>query len=365
MTREKTFLAHAAVCPLPACVSTAMTTYVQRAGRAGQFAYLHHPAEEATRTLVAKLIQASPEEIAFVSSTSMGLSLVAAGLDWNPNDNVVIAERDFPANIYPWLNVEQQHGVRVKYIPRRPSGAITVADVAAQVDAHTQLVSLSSVHFSTGTPADIDAIGQYLHERGVLFCVDAIQSLGAFPCSMRHVDFLAADAHKWLLGPQGIGVLFVRREHFTRLRPALLGWKTVRDPDDFGKIALDYPDSARRYEPGSLNAVGLVGLHAALSLLGHVGVTTIARRLADLRSLLITGLEAKDCQILGLPLPHVQTGITSFIPREKNVAAVFQRLADKGIVVSLREHEPGKKCLRVAPHFYNVEADIHRLLENI
>lgn len=220
VTCHEICLAHAAVCPLPSCVIRAVSDYMKQAARAGQFEYLHHEIETQTRCLATELLGASPEEIAFISSTSAGLSLVAAGLDWRAGDNVVIAEGDFPANIYPWLNL-QRRGVQVKFIPCNRNGSVTLEDVTNQVDHNTRLVSLSTVHFSTGTPVDVDAIGGVLHKQGILFCVDAIQSLGAMPCSVRYVDFLAADAHKWLLGPQGIGVLFVRRDHLDRLHPIL------------------------------------------------------------------------------------------------------------------------------------------------
>lgn len=364
VTSHKIYLAHAAVCPLPSCVIRAVSDYMKQAARAGQFEYLHHEVETQTRCLAAELLGASPEEIAFVSSTSAGLSLVAAGLDWRVGDNVVIAEGDFPANIYPWLNL-QRRGVQVKFIPCNRNGSVTLKDVASQVDHNTRLVSLSTVHFSTGTPVDLDTIGKFLHEHGILFCVDAIQSLGAMPCSVRYVDFLAADAHKWLLGPQGIGVLFVRRDHLDRLHPILVGWKTMRSPKEFLRVEFSPADSACRYEPGCLNVLGLVGLQAALSLLLKIGVNAISERLITLRSILILGLQERGYEVLGIPSQRSLTGITSFRHASKNITSIHQQLDDQHIVVSLRDDLSGNKCIRVSPHFYNTEAEINSLLANL
>ena len=364
VTRHRTYLAHAAVCPLPARVAEAMVHYTRLVAETGQFEYQHRELETQTRELAAHLLEASSEEIAFVSSTSAGLSLVARGLDWKAGENVVIAEGDFPANIYPWLSLRRR-GVQVRFIGRRPSGLVTLEDVANLVNERTRLVSLSTVHFSTGAPIDVDGIGEFLHKRGILFCLDAIQSLGALPCPIRHVDFLVADAHKWLLGPQGIGLFFVRRKNFEKLHPALLGWKSVRSPADFLRLQLDFPDSARRYEPGSLNIVGLVGLHGALSLMLAVGPAEISERLRALRSALLGGLRERDCEIVGIASSELRTGIASFRKSDEETTSLYHRLDEKGIIVSLRDDPCGRKCIRVSPHFYNTESEIQVLLQNL
>lgn len=364
VTQYRTYLAHAAVCPLPASVSQAISSYAKRTSRTGQFEYLHHGIEAESRNMAAELLGAGANEIAFIPSTSAGLSTVASGLSWRNGDTVVIADWDFPANTYPWLNL-QRLGVRIKFIRRKPSGLVTVEDVANQIDERTRLVSLSTVHFSTGAPIALDKIGKFLQGRGILFCVDAIQSLGILPCSVKHVDFLAADAHKWLLGPQGIGLLFVRREHFERLHPTMVGWKTSASPQNLAAKQLVLADSACRYEPGSLNIVGLVGLHSSLSLIRRIGVAVIAKRLGALRFKLISGLQSKGYEVLGSSSPDVLTGITSFGHKRKDVASLFAELKERGIIVSLRDDWRGQKCIRVSPHFYNTDADIDYLLATI
>ncbi|HEX4352246.1 MAG TPA: aminotransferase class V-fold PLP-dependent enzyme [Polyangiales bacterium] len=355
---DKIYLAHAAVCPLAACVVRALAAYLEQVGRGGQFEHLHAQAEQEARALAAAMIGASPDEIAFVSSTSAGLSLIAAGLSWQRGDSVVIAQGDFPSNVYPWLRLERL-GVRVKTIASRDDRGITLDDVIAQLDDSTRLVALSTVHFATGARTALDAIGRELEQRGVLFCVDAIQSLGAGPTSAKHVDFMVADGHKWLLGPQGIGIMFVRRSRFELLEPLLVGWKSMRDSRDFVQQRLDFADSARRYEPGSLNALGLIGLHAALDMLQRVGIEAIAKRLAVLRARLVPALLDKGYDVLAR---DADSSIVSFRSERRDVANLHRSLDAQQIITSLRQDPHGRDCLRLAPHFYNDEREIDRLL---
>lgn len=364
ITRHKIYLAHAAVSPLPAQVIGAIKDYIRRASTRGQFEYLYKKIEEETRDLASRLLEATPDEIAFIPSTSAGLSLIAIGLDWKKGDNVIIADGDFPANIYPWLNL-QRRGVEVRFIPRKSNGFVTMSNIKSQIDVQTRLVSLSSVHFVTGAPIDMHGIGRFLRKNGILFCVDAIQSLGALPCSVRYVDFLVADAHKWLLGPQGFGLLFVRKECWNQLHPPLVGWKSVRSPREFLNIQFEFPNSAKRYEPGSLNIVGLIGLHAALSLILEIGVSAIARQINILRNMLVNGLQQKGYNVLGVSSPDLPTGIISFKRDNEQIAALYQQLDKSGIIVSPRDDLMGDKCIRVSPHFYNTEKEIYTFLSNI
>jgi selenocysteine lyase/cysteine desulfurase len=330
-----------------------------QAGCGGQFEHLHATAEREARRLAAELIDASADEIAFVASTSAGLSVVAAGLPWQAGDSVVIAAGDFPSNVYPWLALRER-GVVVRMLPVQEH-APTLEDISALLDDTTRLVALSSVHFATGARLDVDRIGRELARRGVLFCVDAIQSLGALPTSARHVDFMVADAHKWLLGPQGIALLYVRRAQFLRLKPVLLGWKSAQSARDFGRAELELADSARRYEPGSLNALGLVGLHAALDMLQRLGVPAIAERLASLRSLLVPALLHKGFEVLGANAAAT-SAIVSIRHATKDLTELQRSLDREKVVVSLRKDPWGHACLRIAPHFYNTTAELERLL---
>lgn len=361
ITAEKTFLAHAAASPLPRRVSAAIQDYVDRAASQGQWEFLHSGIEKDTREYAAAILGASEDEVAFVSSTSMGLSLIASGLEWREGDNVVVADGDFPSNIYPWLNLRRR-GVQTKLIPRKMDGSVTVADVKDAVDARTRLVSLSSVNFVTGFKIDIPAIGEYLQRRGVLMCVDAIQSLGAAPIDVRYIDFLASSAHKWLLGPLGIGILYVKRERLDGLHPVLAGWKCVECSKDYLEYDLSFLESAQRYEPGVFGIVCVVGLHAALELLLEVGVDAIAARSASLREVLVSSIKDKGYDVIGPTFPDQSSGITSFTSDNVDVVRLRQDLDDHGFVVSLRDSLDGRKCIRVSPHFYNTEDEIFRFI---
>lgn len=360
VVRERTFLAHAAVCPLPARVARAMADFLERVQRTGQFEFLFRGAEAEGRELAAGMLGAQAQEIAYIPSTSAGLAMVATGLPWRAGDNVLIAEPDFPANVYPWLALEEK-GVEVRRIPRRTDGRIDPDDVAAVLDERTRLGAFSSVDYFTGAPLDVAAVGELLHGRGALFCLDAIQSLGALPTSMQEVDFLAADAHKWLLGPQGTGVFCVRAERMAELRPTLVGWRSVAEHEDFATVDPTLAPTARRYEPGSLGAIGVVGLAAALALLTELGVERIAAHLRQLRGLLLEGLAEKGYRALG-PGPEAMTGITTFHAEGRDMKALWKRLDEAGIVTSLRTDTAGRAHIRVSPHGYTSREEIERLL---
>lgn len=252
-------------------------------------------------------------------------------------------------------------GVQVRQIVRPADGSIGIEQLEPLLDDSTRLVALSSAHYGIGTPIDVDAIGLFLKSRGILFCVDAIQTLGAHPTPAGNVDFLVADAHKWLLGPQGIGILFVRAGRFDRLRPVLSGWKSVATSKDYNSLEQDFAPTAKRYEPGSLNASGLCGLHAALQILSSDPMG-ISDRIRSLRRHAERGMREKGCEVLGRPDEPGRTGIVAFRPAQGEVAALARKLDEAGIVLSVRTDLAGNPCIRVAPHFYNSTSDIDRLL---
>jgi selenocysteine lyase/cysteine desulfurase len=303
------------------------------------------------------------DEIALVGPTSLALSLVAAGLHFRSGDNVVLYFDDYPSNVYPWMALADR-GVEVRRLQTQELGLITPDEVMAQVDPQTRLVALASCHFIGGWRIDLDAIGQVLHDRGVLFCVDGIQTVGAFPTSVRHVDFLAADAHKWMLGPCAAGVLYVRAGVQDQLKPTLLGWHNVRCPDFVAQEELVFRDGARRYEAGTHNLLGIVGLNAAFELLLEVGVGNIAVELLRQRSLLVDGLEARGWEVLHAAAGEsAASGIVSFRAGDRDVSRVHAQLLEQGVVTSLRTDRRGRRFIRVSPHFYNTDEELNRLLD--
>jgi selenocysteine lyase/cysteine desulfurase len=244
-----------------------------------------------------RLMNAKPEEIAFVGPTSLALSFIAGGLKFRRTDNVLIYQDDYPSNVYPWMTLAQR-GVQVRYLNVKQLGQIRLNDIKGQIDENTRLVALASCHFLAGYRIDVDAIGKFLRERGILFCVDAIQTLGAFPMNAANVDFLAADAHKWLLGPCAAGLMYVRREVQDQLLPTTHGWHNIRCPNYVAQEELNYKPDARRYEAGTANLTGLAGLGAALDLLLEIGIENIAAELLRKRAWIVPALQAKGYEVL-------------------------------------------------------------------
>ena len=357
--REKIFLAHAGVTALPKCVADAVCDYTRRSSENHQeFGDVLRDVKRARR-VCADLIGAEPEEIALLGPTSLGLSLFANGLPWREGDEVLCYHGDYPANVYPWIELRRR-GVIVRYLePERP-GEITPVLVERALTPRTRLVALGSAHFFTGYRIDVDGIGRLLRGRGVLFSLDAIQTLGAFPTSVEHVDFLSADAHKWLLGPLAIGIVYVRREHFELLRPTLLGAWNVVSPNFIAQEEIEFVRTAQRYEPGVLNVAGVYGLMAALELLASHGLDAIAARLLELKAHLLAQLDALGFEILGPRDGPAATGITTFRHPRTSCAPLFAALEKAGVIASLRHDREGRDYLRFSPHFYNTEAEIDR-----
>jgi selenocysteine lyase/cysteine desulfurase len=359
---DKVFLAHAGVSPLPRRVAEAIKVYVDSASRDNQENDLSDQALGETRALAAGLIQAQPEEIAFVGSTSMGLAMVAAGLPWEPGDQVVCYRDDYPANVYPWMDLARR-GVEVRFVEPTQFGNVTVEDVERAVARRTRLVSLASVHFQTGWRLDVDRIGKFLRERGILFCLDGIQSIGALRTSVGFVDFAAADAHKWLLGPLGTAILYVRKEHYDRFHPPLVGWHSALTPNFIAQESLVFKPDARRYEPGSLNLAGIIGLRAALQLILECGMEAVEARVLTLARQIITQATRAGFAVVGPTEGPGLSGIVSVSCESGEVAEIHARLSAANIVTSLRHTRAGLKCLRLSPHFYNRDEEVVRLTE--
>ena len=225
------------------------------------------------------------------------MSYVAAGLNFRKGDNILIYHDDYPSNVYPWMALAAR-GVKVRLLNIRSLGAIRKIDVMGQVDEDTRLVALASCHFISGHRIEFAAIGKFLRERGILFCLDAIQTLGAFPTTVEHVDFLAADAHKWLLGPCGAGVLYVKRDLQEKLNPPVYGWHNVRNPNFVAQEKIEFRSGAAKFEAGTHNLIGLVGLVAAMELALEIGVENIAAELQRKRAWLVAELQKKDFTVL-------------------------------------------------------------------
>jgi cysteine desulfurase/selenocysteine lyase len=365
VVRDKVFLAHAAVCPLPQRVIDGISAYAREAGTGDQEAFVYPTILNDGRKLAAQLLHCQPEEVAFVGPTSLALSFIAGGLRFRRGDNILIYFEDYPSNVYPWMALAEQ-GVEVRLMNVRSLGGIRTIDVIGQVDENTRLVALASCHFISGYRIDIAAIGKQLRARNILFCVDGIQTLGAFATTVEHVDMLAADAHKWMLGPCAAGLMYVRREVQERLTPTVYGWHNVQCPDFIAQEQIHFRRDARKYEAGTHNLLGVVGLMESLKLILEAGVEAIAAELLRKRAWLIAQLAAKNYTVLHTDAPpENRSGIVSFHRPGENLAALHEKLLANRIVTSLRTDRARQHYIRISPHFYNTDAELARLMEHL
>ncbi len=360
--KDSLFLAHAGVTILPRRVAHTMQDYLEQSCLRMQEYPEAWRAVNETRVVAAKLIGAKASEIALIGPTSVGLSLVANGLPWQAGDEVVSYLDDYPANVYPWTDLER-HGVVLKHLKPEAPGAITLELVEAALTPKTKLVALASCHFLSGFRIEIDRIGRLLRERGVLFCLDAIQTVGAFETRVDYVDFLSADSHKWMLGPMSAGIFYVREELQDMLRPSLLGSWNVRSPNFIAQEEIAFENGGRRYEPGALNISGILGMKAGIDLIQEVGLPAISAQLLKLKARLHAGLAPMGFTFLGPDPQSIHaSGITTIQHGSVSLEEVSKTLTENNIATSLRHNRAGEPLLRFSPHFYNTEAEMERVV---
>ena len=362
IAREKIFLSHAAVTALPHCAAQAMADYAYSSCKDHQEFPEFMKTMAETRQLSANLIGAEASEVALLGPTSLGLSLFAKGISWEPEDEVICYMDDYPANVYPWMELERI-GVTVKYLKPDELGVITPELIESNLSGKTRLVALASCNYLSGYRIDIDSIGKMLGQKNILFALDGIQTCGAFPTSVEHVDFMSADAHKWLLGPMAMGIVYVKQKNFDLLRPALLGAWNVRSPDYITQEEISFHNSARRYEPGVLNASGIVGLKAVLEMIQKIGINSISERLLEIKSILVKGLDSLGYKIHGPRDGKNASSITTFSHQSEKSSQIFANLNNAGIIASCRKNRQGEELLRFSPHFYNTEREINQSLD--
>lgn len=362
VAKTKAFFAHAGVCPLPRRVAEAVSHYSFNSTEGDQEILVPLRRMLQMRENTAELLGCQRDEVAFVGPTTLALSFVANGLPFRKGDNILIYHDDFPSNVYPWMNLAER-GVEVRLMNIRELGKIRAIDVQGQVDENTKLVALGSCHYISGWRINVPAIGKWLRERGILFCLDSIQTLGAFPTPMEFVDFAAADAHKWLLGPCGSGIFYVRKALHEKLRPLALGWNNVRCPNYVAEEGITFAPGAQRYEAGTHNLLGLVGVNAAIELLLEVGVENIAAELLRKREWLVPAIQEKGFTVLNPTAPPENaSAIVTFFRPETDMRAIHTRLEENGIVTSLRVDRRGQEFIRLSPHFYNTDEELRRAL---
>ncbi len=312
------------------------------------------------RELVAQLINGDPDSIALTRSTAHGMSLLAQGLDWRPGDNVVGAAGEYPANVYPWMALAER---RVELRMAQPvEGRITPESVLSLVDARTRVVALSHVEFWNGFRVDMETIGVECRRRGLVFAVDVMQSVGALRVDVRRlpIDFCAAGAGKWLMGPAGIGFCFCVPELLERLRPVVVGVCSVVGFDRYFDYDLTLAPSARRLEESVVSLLDTAAFGAALELLLEVGPDTIENRVLDLSARLAAGLSERGYELVE-PWPRSRgesSGIVSFRKPTASAQEVLRDLSAARVIA--RTH---RDFVRLSPHFYNTDEEIDRVLD--
>jgi cysteine desulfurase/selenocysteine lyase len=358
VTRRWAYFDHAAVGPLSEPARAVLAAWAADMTENGDTNWPTWAGKlETIRANGAQLIGADPAEIALVRNTTEGINLVAEGFPWRDGDNVVTLADEFPSNQYPWINLGSR-GVECRRVETQ-NGRVELSAISQACDARTRMISISWVNYAHGWRNDLDALAELAHRRGALLFVDAIQGLGMFPLDVRRtpVDFLAADSHKWLLGPEGAGLLYVRREHLDLLRPLAVGWNSVKHANDFTRIELIVKDSAARYEGGSYNMAGLHAMGASLALLLGYTREEMATRILATTDEACRRLTAAGAKIHSHRDAGHASGIVAFDLAGRDSMQVRKQLLARGVATGCRA---GK--VRISPHAYTNEEDLDKLI---
>lgn len=355
------FFNHAGVAPLSGPAAQAMIKY---ATDAASQAYLHnkwYTQAHHVKKLAARLVNApSAANIAFTPSTSAGIALLARGLDWRRGDNVITTSIEFPANRYPWQDLDRL-GVQLIEINPTDEGRIDIEDVLEAITDRTRVVSLSHVQFSSGFRIQLKEIADMVHRAGGLLCIDAIQSVGAMPVDVQAwgVDFLSADSHKWMLGPEGCGFVYCEEDLIQMLHPAVIGWMNMPIRKEYTDYRFELHTDARRFEPGSYNLAGILAMGASFELLLEVGLENVWRQIEELTDQLCDGLTEKGYRVFSPREEGEKSGIVSFTARDASRhQQILDDLEKQNIILALRQGR-----LRASPHFYNTPQQIQRLID--
>jgi cysteine desulfurase/selenocysteine lyase len=314
---------------------------------------------EWTRCVAARLVNAQPREIAFLRNTSEALSIVANGVTWHPGDNVVGIAVEFPANIYPWLRISQEREVELR-LQEAHDGWIDVDELLSRIDERTRLVTVSWVEFGSGQRLDIRRIGRFCRERDILFVVDAVQGLGALQLDVErdYVDAFAAGAHKFLLGPKGVALLYVSDRVLHQICPTVIGWTAVKNYKDYLIHDLDFREGAARFEGGTLNEVGVCGLGHSIDLMLTAGPSRIEQHLLSLSEYICQRLTERGYVVCNSGKADERSAIVVCQHPERSAEEICDSIKARNIIISSRLGR-----LRIAPHFYNSQDDVDTMID--
>jgi len=360
ITERLVYLNHAAVSPLPTPTIKATEGQLHDVFENGSMHFRQWlSVKEEARRLLASLLGARPEQIAFMRNTSDSLSTVANGLRWKPGDNIVTFRHEFPSNIYPWLRLRDTHGVEVRMCGER-NGRVDQEEMCNLIDNRTRLVAISQVQFASGFRANIARLAEAARQKDALLVVDVIQGLGVVPTDVEQegIDVAAGAGHKWLLTPEGVGYLYLSDRARERIEPTLVGWVSVQSPEDYDNFDQPWNRSTLAWETGTGPNALIHGLKASLELLASVGTKGISNYLEELTDYLCERLEGLAYDLVSSRTPEDKSQIVCIKHRNGlSSMELYRRLAEQNIITA-----PRGDRLRIAPHFYNNHEDIDRLL---
>lgn len=365
VARTFAYFDHAAVSPFPQPTYDAVSDWATNMTECGDAQWSQWATRlEVARSLSAKLINAEDDEIALVRNTTEGINYVAEGFPWREGDNVVIPADEFPSNRYPWQHLARR-GVETRLVPCQ-NGRVEVDDIAAAFDGRTRMLAASWVDYSTGWRNDPAVLCELAHSRGAYFFLDAIQGLGVFPLDVQSipVDFLAADGHKWLLGPEGAGLFYLRREHLDLLDPMGVGWNSAVNASDYTQQDWKLKPTAARYEGGTYPVGCFVGLAASLAFLAEYPQPDTGARVLHISQHAAEELKSAGAEIVSFrevpadsTAPDRRSGIVAFTWPGQDPVQVRKRCLEQDVVISCRAGR-----LRISLHAYNTEEDVARLI---
>ena len=359
VTKSEVYLNHAAVSPFSFKVINAINEFLEMRSKnnVDEYPFVIEKKKELKKN-ICKLINGNSENIAIIGNTSEGLNWLVNSLRWKPGERILLTDYEFPSNVYPFLNLKR-FGVEVDFVNNR-DGKIYVEDIESKITSQTRIVSISFVEFLNGFRNNLKEIGKICKSKNIIFSVDGIQGVGALPIDVQScgIDFISNGGHKWLMGPQGCGFMYIAPELHKRIHPAFAGWQSVKDSWNFLDYKLDFIEDAGRYEIGTANALGIIGCKASTDLLVEVGPEIIGEHLFSISDYLIESFQDIDLIYNGSLALDERSGICSFNYKDSQILKdLHQYLLKNKIHVSYRNG-----ALRVSPHFYNDRGDIDNLI---
>ncbi|HEX6124962.1 MAG TPA: aminotransferase class V-fold PLP-dependent enzyme [Pyrinomonadaceae bacterium] len=362
-TQKYAYLNSAAVSPIPVTAVDAVRSQLDDVALNGSANYLEWVAtKNRARALIARMLNVTPENVAFMRNTSDGIAAVGSGVDWTPGDNIVSFSGEFPANFYAWRRARDRFGVELRLAPER-DGRIDIDELLSMIDSNTRVVAISAVQYASGFQADLERIGKAAHAVDALFVVDIIQALGArgFDLPGLGVDVAAGASHKWLCAPEGCGILYVSDEARGRVDPTFVGWISVETPWDFEDREQPFKPNALAWESGTGCSALFYGLEQSAQLLNDTGLDRIQVYLEELTDYLCELLAGKEYEIISSRTPGEKSSIVCLRHRNGLTSSdIAKELENEGVIVS-----PRGDRLRIAPHFYNNREDIERLISSL